>query len=183
MEPTIAIHAARLAAGGISRTQFAKLREEWLAREQKRVGRVGIVNAATEGTRWVFGDALAVMTAENAAAALASLPDAHPLVEASLFSPDMGEPIGRAYLLAGRPEEATSALKRAAGSCAALIGFRPIFATWARFELGKALEARGDAAAACAEYRRVVDRWGAAKPPSRTAAKASARLAALRCAP
>jgi serine/threonine-protein kinase len=48
-------------------------------------------------------------------------------------------------------------------------------------DLGQALEATGDATGACGAYRKVLARWGNAKPKSVTADKARARSKALRC--
>jgi serine/threonine-protein kinase len=47
--------------------------------------------------------------------------------------------------------------------------------------LGRALEAKGDRAGACAAYASVVRRWGGAKPRSVTAEDAAARASALKC--
>ena len=54
---------------------------------------------------------------------------------------------------------------------------------YAARDLGRALERTGQREAACASYRRVLDRWGHAKPRSVTADDARARLARLGCAP
>jgi serine/threonine-protein kinase len=70
-------------------------------------------------------------------------------------------------------------LRAAAASCSALQA--PIDHTRAQLDLGRALEQTGDAGGACAAYKIVIDRWGAAKPRSVTADFARVRRRALAC--
>ena len=94
---------------------------------------------------------------------------------------------GKAYLLAGRVDEAIPLLRRAAASCTILprVDFGVTIATifWMRAHvlLGQALETKSDKAGGCAAYRVVMDRWKDAKPRSTTLEKAKARSKALAC--
>jgi TolA-binding protein len=91
----------------------------------------------------------------------------------------MDDAFGMTYLLAGKVDEALPYLERAARSCSALD--HPLTQTAAHLHLGTALEARGDRPGACAAYRTVLERWGAAKPRSVSAEAARARSRALGC--
>ena len=55
----------------------------------------------------------------------------------------------------------------------------PIQQTRASYFLGMALEGKGDLEGAKKAYQLVIDRWGAAKPKSRTAEEAKKRLKQL----
>jgi serine/threonine-protein kinase len=90
-----------------------------------------------------------------------------------------GADVGRAFLLAGRVDEAISMLEEATRSCRALE--IPVLHTRAHDWLGQAREAAGDRAGACAAYGVVISRWGHAVPRSVTAEHARARMAALGC--
>jgi eukaryotic-like serine/threonine-protein kinase len=91
----------------------------------------------------------------------------------------LGGDIGRTLLLAGRKEDGLKWIREAANSCEAL-DF-PIEHTRAIYWLGQALEQTGDREGACRAYRRVLDRWGNAKPRSVTATRARERAKALAC--
>ncbi len=125
---------------------------------------------------WVVGDARVVRTREEAAAALATRPPLDQLP--SGFHLGL---VGRVSALAGRTEEATQLLSRAAGNCMVLD--QPFEAVRANLELGELYEQAGDTASACARFARVVDRWGGAKPRSVTADEARAHAAKLGCSP
>jgi len=83
------------------------------------------------------------------------------------------------HLLAGDVDGAIASLERAAASCLALE--LPFEQTRAQLTLGKALEAKGETARACAAYRAVLARWGRATPRSITAEEARRRSRALLC--
>jgi tetratricopeptide (TPR) repeat protein len=171
---SLRMEAAVLAAGGIPRARFDDLRAQWNARNQ-----------ATEPPyRWIDGYALAVETPDDAATALAALPPSRPLLSVLMLSPSRAAPIGRTYSL-GHLDEGVSYLTRASASCALLDGSDAIFSTWASYDLGYALQERGDVRGACAAYQRVLDRWGGggAGSVSRTAVKALNQKRALHCAP
>ena len=69
-------------------------------------------------------------------------------------------------------------LRRAVAACADFES--PLAHTRAALELGLALEATGEKGA-CDAYKRVLSRWGDAKPGSVTAEKARERAKALAC--
>jgi serine/threonine-protein kinase len=119
------------------------------------------------------------VTPEVARAAIAALPSFAPDPRGGIELDAERVSVGRAYLLAGRVDEAVSWLERATRACN-LVRF-PVAATRARLWLGEAREAKGDRAGACADYAAVVRRWGGAKPRSVTAEEASRRAAALGC--
>jgi tetratricopeptide (TPR) repeat protein len=90
--------------------------------------------------------------------------------------------MGRTALLAGDVDRAIDWLKQASGTC--YTSESPVlFAQRARLDLGQAYEQKGDPAAACETYAKVVAQWGHAKPRSVTAEQAKARMKALHCAP
>ncbi|HEX8796127.1 MAG TPA: hypothetical protein VF765_34495, partial [Polyangiaceae bacterium] len=128
---------------------------------------------------WIYGWASVVGSASDAAEALEALPRYAPLPS---FIPnvaaDMGF-VGRTYALAGRTDDAIATLRAAVRSCQA--GMEPVVWVRTHLWLGEALETKGDVAGACAAYGYVVARWGHATPSSVTAARARARMTALRC--
>jgi serine/threonine-protein kinase len=130
------------------------------------------------GYRWAHGYADVASSDEDAREALAALPAYAPIPGYWFHAPSESG-IGRTHLLAGRVDEAIGWLRRAAGKCRALR--EPFEDTRAHFDLGRALEAKGDRAGACAEYGVVVDRWGKARPKSVTADVARARMKTIKC--
>ena len=89
------------------------------------------------------------------------------------------EAIGRARLLAGDVDGALPELERATRVCNPLDD--PYAYVRARFFLGEARRAKGNAEGACEAYAGVVDAWGKAVPRSVTADRARAHLRELRC--
>jgi serine/threonine-protein kinase len=164
---------ALLRAGATSREAFVRNRDEWIRSQNKSRGWLG-------GLAPLSSYAIGVQTAEEAREALELFPDAKPRAapcEGRRLSPAM---YGVLDLLVGKPREALPLLRNAANACDALL--RPVEHTRASFFLGQALEATGDTAGACRAYDVVLRRWGEAKPPSSTAAKARGRWRALHCA-
>jgi serine/threonine-protein kinase len=101
-----------------------------------------------------------------------------------LFSIKVDAIVGHAALLAGHVDEALPLLERTAKTCTVTLlneGPGVFTRVHARFELAEALAKKGDVAGACEWYAKVVDQWGAAKPPSVTAENARARMKALAC--
>ncbi len=169
-DSSLAAYAVERSAGAITASDLDAQRREWLAHNE----------GESAWYRWITAYAGTTTTPDEARAALAAKPEGvatNPL----FMPPDQSEPIGRAYALAGSSEEGTRYLTAASSSCAVLVGTAAVFSTWAAYELGRALEARGDAAGACRAYERVLTRWGKATPASTTAAKARARRAELGC--
>jgi eukaryotic-like serine/threonine-protein kinase len=159
-------------AGKLSASDFVARRDAWTARWAQQVP------PAYLGYVWIYGYAATAETREDAEAAIAMLPKYAPL---PWYRPAMlaDAIIGRAYLLAGRTDEALPLLERATRACNV---FDDPFRTVAAYAwLGGARERAGDQAGACRAYGEVVRRWGAAKPSSVTARDARARRAALHC--
>lgn len=129
------------------------------------------------GMAWLYGYAMEVDTRADAEEALAVLPRFEPLPVNLRESAIRKAAIGRAYALAGDSREALPFLREAERACNALDG------TWMELEtklrLGEVLEAEGDPGGARRFYEEVVAQWGEARPTSRTAERARARLRVL----
>jgi serine/threonine-protein kinase len=164
--------AAVVRAGMSTETQRQAALLEW--RKQWDGGEPLVVRQA-----WVWGYAMPAMTPAEAVAALAAAPQPLPRAHTNQFHREgFGDP-GKVLFLAGRPADALPLLRAAAATCSSLPA--PLDHTWARANLGMALEATGNNAGACREYRAVLDRWGAAKPRSVTAEKVAAHAKAIGC--
>ncbi|WP_394849519.1 protein kinase [Pendulispora brunnea] len=87
---------------------------------------------------------------------------------------------GRLALAVGEYARAVEILDPASKSC--LSFEQPFVNTHAHLWLGEAKERTGDKAGACEAYRFVLQRWGAAKPASKSAEEARKRARALACA-
>jgi serine/threonine-protein kinase len=95
---------------------------------------------------------------------------------------EVDEGIGRIELAAGHASNALRYLRRAATGCRVRpTSWLPVPFVRASLHLGRALEATGDRAGACAAYEGVVARWGRATPRSVTAEAARAASAKLGC--
>jgi hypothetical protein len=132
---------------------------------------------------WTVSSAMPVRTAAEAAQALASYPGG-PVSWGG--APERFERAGfphiftgRALLLAGLHREAATYLRAGVSACNVLED--PFLHTRAHLWLGQALEGAGDASAACSAYGVVVARWGKAKPASKTAEEAAAKVRELAC--
>jgi tRNA A-37 threonylcarbamoyl transferase component Bud32/tetratricopeptide (TPR) repeat protein len=136
---------------------------------------------------WVYGYASPALTAVEARAALAALPEwGSPSPTPSNFDSFFGRvgspeaDLGRVYLLAGQVDESIGHLKRAVASCDLFTS--TIDHLRAARDLGIALAQKGETTAACEAYGVVLSRWGQARPRSVTADDARARARALGCA-
>jgi serine/threonine-protein kinase len=118
-------------------------------------------------------------TPEEATAALEWMDAGAPWPSPGAFGAVDGASRGKALFLAGRASAAIPELRRGAGSCNGLS--HPMASVRAASYLGRALESTDDATGACDAYRRVLERWGDAKPKSVTADHARARRNALAC--
>jgi serine/threonine-protein kinase len=176
-DPSIFFDGELYRVGAISHGEFVARRDKWLA--WKRGQPKGNAYGSSLGFAWIAAYAAPATTPEDARDALAVLPDYLPLPDPSMWSPDFEQPIGHAYLLAGREREALPFLSRAAKSCLPFMA--PFEEVVASLELGLAEEAAGDATAACEAYRAVTLRWGAAR--SQSGRRARGRLLALHCRP
>jgi serine/threonine protein kinase/tetratricopeptide (TPR) repeat protein len=171
---TIPMLEAEARAGRLTAAQLAAEREVWTTRQ------LAVISEGHRGYLWVHGYAAHAASPTAATEALAARPRFEPLPP---FAPKTiaDGAMGHAYLLAGRVDDALPMLGRAARTCLAIE--LPIAHTRAQFELGAALEAKGDHAGACAAYAVVLARWGHANPKSVTAESAKSRARALACAP
>jgi serine/threonine-protein kinase len=157
--------------GAIDATTLASRRSQWSSS--------WVVPGHTpEIDIWIREFAQPSETPAEAREALDRLPRTANLKPSARFrETDAG--VGHVYLLAGRPADALPFLRSALRGCEEYGA--GLLRTRVRDWLGQALEATGDSAGACAEYRVVANRWGHAKPRSITAEHAKGRLAALKC--
>ena len=136
-------------------------------------------DAQQRGQSWVLGYATPAATEADAQVALAAAAQPLPRAHTNQFHREgFGDP-GKVLLLAGHVTEALPLLRAAAATCSALPA--PLDHTQANLNLGLALEATGDTAAACAAYKVVLDRWGASRPRSVSGERARGRYRTLRC--
>jgi tetratricopeptide (TPR) repeat protein len=132
---------------------------------------------------WTYAWAATAFTRDEAVRALEELPKYLPLSMLNVtrmraLNPDAD--IGRTYFLAGKIDEAIPYLRRASASCT--VWQDPFGVLRSSLLLGRALEQR-DKQGACDAYRKVLERWGNAKPRSVTADEARARSRELGCGP
>ena len=132
---------------------------------------------------WIEAYARPTQTRDEANAALAAMPEMHPLLDLFRLRPYDAEPIGRTLALAGRLDEAVPYLAASTYSCNVLDGADATYMMWAALDLGHALEERSDVPGACTAYNRVLAHWGGSRPQAQTATKALRRKTALGCAP
>jgi len=160
-------------AGRLTPTVFEERREGWARRWEERMLGDG------KPFVWVEAYARPAETRADAELALARVPEGvSRIVAAGQLE---SEAIGRVYLLAGKPEQALPLLQMAANDCE--VQRSPIAITRASYLLGLAHEAKGEKAAACAAYGKVIARWGKARPRSVTARAAKEHARVLGCGP
>jgi eukaryotic-like serine/threonine-protein kinase len=159
-------------AGLVSDEAFEAARAQWLDGWSHRL------EGDYRGFLWLHGWAdvtTDAATARSALEAAARYPKVAPFHPVTLADAE----VGRVYLLAGRAVDALPWLRRATANCGAFD--HPIRHTRAFLLLGDALAASGDRRGACRAWRRVVERWGAARPASISARQATARLRSGGC--
>ena len=168
---------ARRHAGRISEAAF---RQQLDALE-----RVDATRFTGEGLRnWNFW-----AHAANADGSAIDLDVARPFLDRPLWNGRAEAIRGHLLLLSGRLDDAIAPLTKGAGACETLPaggpygwqGLQVFTFMHSHLWLGEALEAKGDAAGACAKYAVVTERWKSAKPRSVTLEKAKARMRALHC--
>jgi tetratricopeptide (TPR) repeat protein/predicted Ser/Thr protein kinase len=166
-----AVERQAVRAGGLARSEFVARRTAWIAEERRNLAHPGLI--------WTYAFASSAETPEEANEALRVLPEFAPLTSVVHYVGIPDAEVGRTYLLAGDVDQAIAYLTKAVATC---VAFRhPFVHTRAQLELGEALERKGNNPGACGAYRKVVDRWGSAKPRSISAEKARARMTALGC--
>jgi len=161
--------------GSISREEFVAQRADWLAVGEAAWERAG--KPKEKSVLWSGAYGVAVHDEADAKEALEALPAYLPLPAPGAVSPEIDLSIAKTYAYGKRADEAIPYAGVLAHSCHAL-DLLPGW-MWGHVLLGIALEQKGQLAQAANEYRVVVDRWGKAKPASRTAELARARLLAI----
>jgi tetratricopeptide (TPR) repeat protein len=174
-EMSIFIRSIQYRIGAISRAEFRRARDEWLAREAVRENTAG----RTPGANWLIAYALPAMDEEDAREALDVFPRFAPLPEPVRRLPDFDEAAANVYLLMNRNEEALQFAQRAARSCFAFDS--AIESTRAHYVAGQALERLGRKSQACDEYGVILRRWGGSAEGGTTAARTKQAFAQLRC--
>ena len=166
-----AVERQAVRPGGMAYSELVARRTAWIDEERR--------NVAHPGLTWTYAFASSAETAEEANEALRVLPEYGPLSSFVHYAGIPDAEVGGTYLLAGRVDEAIPYLTKAVATC---VAFRhPFVHTRAALQLGDALERKGNAPGACGAYKKVVERWGNAKPRSISAEKARARMTALAC--
>jgi len=158
----------------ISREEYSRRRAAWLAADPLHLR--GQYVASTY--LWISGYARVVDSTEAAQEAIAVLPAYLPLPEPMFRNVTRDDAIGWVYYLAADDSRARPFLRRGATSCMATV--YPIEHTEAMLHYAMLLERSGEPREACAQYSRVLARWGGEKR-SRTAADARRRSRELRC--
>lgn len=156
----------------ISQETFSREREAWVGAWEASLDR------PWRTLLWLYAHAAPAASPNEARGALEILPK-YGKLPAHVPGHDEEVQLGRAFLLAGRLDEALLYLRRATASCTALLG--PIWHTRGFDYLGQALEAKGDKLGACDAYAVVLQRWGGARPRSITAEHARGRARVLGC--
>jgi serine/threonine-protein kinase len=164
-------HRALYLAGATSKTDFDAFRREWLAREDARWR--GIYDPLAY--KWYEAYVQPVRDADDARLALVQKPVA--TYDHEVINAQGHQQFGLMYALAGKEDVALNHLRKAASACTFN---RPLEQTLAIQLYGQALARAGDAKGACAEYARVLRRWGG-EPRSVTASAARVSARELRC--
>jgi serine/threonine-protein kinase len=172
LDATPALLRVARSAGALGRADVAARRDAWLEGWSARATPV------SRSYLWLHGWAGTTLGPDEAKEALAARASFGPLPPYRAQTM-IDAAAGATFLLGGEIGEATRWLEEATRTCSTL-SF-PMEQTRAHLLLGKAREAAGDRAGACAAYRKVVDRWGRAKPRSVTADHARARAGKLGC--
>jgi tetratricopeptide (TPR) repeat protein len=159
-------------AGAITPAEHEKQRQAWIDAWNGKVG------DAYARFVWVWGYAAAVTTDEEGREAVAALAKAPPLPPFTPQTP-ADAVLGRTFLRAGDVDRAVPYLERGAHACLSFDA--SIEQVHAYADLGEARARKGETDKACAAYRVVLDRWGAATPKSITVEAARKAFSALKC--
>ncbi len=176
-DPSIDFFEFLFRAGKLDRASFVERRSRWLDAETEHDRAADKVTARQASMTWTKAYAAFVESPAEAKEALDALPKYLPLTPASQAPLWYNFSVGKTMLHGGRADEAVTRLHRVANACVALR--HPMLHTRAHLLLGQAYEARGDVASAKRAYQVVIDRWGAATPPSTSARAARDRLEAI----
>ena len=174
-DPTIWAQEYLFRGGKISQPDLDERRKSWQRDQEANETQQEIMRLGP--FRWAQLYAGFAESADEAKDALGKLNDFLPLPPDSRRTAAFDAEIGKSYALAGNAEAALGPLRRVTSACIALGS--PILQTRSFYFLGMALETKGDLDGAKAAYQTVIDRWGNAKPRSRTAEDAKKRLKQL----
>jgi serine/threonine-protein kinase len=174
-DPTIWAQEYLFRTGRITKADLDDKRKTWL--KEQEANRTQDENRRLGPFRWAqlyggFAESL-----DEARDALDKLPDFLPLPPDSRRTAAFDTELGKVYALANHNDEALPPLRAVTSACIRLGS--PIEQTRSFYFLGMALENKGDLDGARKAYQVVVDRWGNAKPKSRTAEDAKKRLKLL----
>jgi serine/threonine-protein kinase len=168
----IAVLTTARVTGGLTREQFVARRDAIV-----RAVEAQLPSGLNDYRLWLHGYAMGVETPEDARAALEALSRYSPLPVPAAVSSAGAAIIGFVRMRAGDDAGAIPWLRRGASTCYMMNAVT--LAMDARVELAKALAATGARDEARTLYRSILDRWGLAKPRSRTAERARIGLNAL----
>jgi serine/threonine-protein kinase len=172
-DPSITFFEPLYRAGEMTKLELDAKRVDWLEREKRRAneGR----SARDPWTAWATVYGGFAESREEGAEALAKAPfeDEQPGEQRGLF---VDFALGKVYALVGRWDDAQPYLQRVVSSCATFDAVMLI--TKARFHLAQAEEAKGEAAAAKANYEKVIETWPRSSM-SHTVKRATERLATM----
>ncbi len=174
-DPTIWTAEYMFRAGRLSKQDLEDKRKTWL--KDREANRTQQENLRLAPFRWAQLYAGFAETLEEAKDALDKENDFLPLPPESRRTPEFDAQLGKTYALAGRYDDALPPLRAVTTACIALGS--PILQTRSFYFLGMALEGKGDLEGAKKAYQEVINRWGNAKPRSRTAEEAKKRLKQL----
>ncbi len=174
-DPTIWAAEYLYRAARINKDELEKRRKDWF--QGREAGRTQQDNLRLAPFRWALVYGGFAETLDEARDALSKMEQYSPLPPESRRTMRFDLALGKAYALAGKNDDALPPLRAVSNACIRLGS--PIEQTRALYFLGLALENKGDLDGARKAYQTVVDRWGNAKPKSRTAEDAKKRLKQL----
>jgi serine/threonine-protein kinase len=176
------VAAAKL-GGAIDGAELARDRDRRLkSYREQLIASVGNARGVDYGRTWIDAWAAPAESPEEVQQAMAALPEYLPLP--GRYFRDAAEEVwaGRAFVLAGRADDALPLLQSAVQTCHSIIleEAGAVAPTQAYYWVGRAKELKSDREGACAAYRTVLERWGKLKR-SVTAELARKQIAALGC--
>ncbi|HEY2511505.1 MAG TPA: protein kinase [Polyangiaceae bacterium] len=161
--------------GLITAGELEQRRQAWKAAKIEEGRRSGV--APTPYLLWKVMYLLDVRTPDEAKDALAKFAEVGPIPPADKNEPEDQLALGLMYAAADHLDQALPLLEYGTRACTLMADW--LRQTQALIALGDARAHAGDTAGARAAYEKVLASWGQAKPRSKTADLARARLAAM----